>query len=193
MTKIYIISAVVILVSTLLFYSCMRKVKTNTSDVASPVSFYNLKAEMNDGSTLNFETLKGKKVMIVNTASECGFTGQYDDLEKLHQQYKDKLVIIGFPANNFGGQEPGSNEEIQNFCKKNYGVTFLLAAKSSVKKGDDQNPVYLWLSNKQQNGWNDSAPAWNFGKYLIDENGKLLNLFPSAVKPLDEKIISLLN
>ena len=193
MTKIYIISAVVILVSTVLFYSCMRKVKTNTSDVASPVSFYNLKAEMNDGSTLNFETLKGKKVMIVNTASECGFTGQYDDLEKLHQQYKDKLVIIGFPANNFGGQEPGSNEEIQNFCKKNYGVTFLLAAKSSVKKGDDQNPVYLWLSNKQQNGWNDSAPAWNFGKYLIDENGKLLNLFPSAVKPLDEKIISLLN
>ena len=171
----------------------MRKVKTNTSDVASPVSFYNLKAEMNDGTTLNFETLKGKKVMIVNTASECGFTGQYDDLEKLHQQYKDKLVIIGFPANNFGGQEPGSNEEIQNFCKKNYGVTFLLAAKSSVKKGDDQNPVYLWLSSKQQNGWNDSAPAWNFGKYLIDENGKLLNLFPSAVKPFDEKIISLLN
>ncbi len=193
MTKILILSVVVISVATVVFYSCMRKVKTNTSDASSSVSFYSLKAEMNDGSTLNFESLKGKKVLIVNTASECGFTGQYDDLEKLHQQYKDKLVIIGFPANNFGGQEPGSNEEIQTFCKKNYGVTFLLASKSSVVKGEDQNPVYVWLSSKELNGWNSSTPSWNFGKYLIDENGKLLNLFPSAVKPLDEKITSLLN
>jgi glutathione peroxidase len=192
MIKVIIISAVAISVTGILFYSCVRKVKSNTSDLASPVSFYSLKTEINDGTQLNFESLKGKKVLIVNTASECGFTGQYDELEKLHQQYKDKLVIIGFPANNFGGQEPGSDEEIQTFCKKNYGVTFLLAAKSSVKSGKDQNPVYTWLSSKELNGWNSAAPAWNFAKYLIDENGKLLNMFPSAVKPLDEKITSLL-
>lgn len=192
MTKIIVLSLVVISVGAIIFISCMRKVKSNTNNTPAQVSFYSLQSEMNDGSTLKFETLKGKKVLLVNTASECGFTKQYDDLEKLHEQYKDKLVIIGFPANNFGGQEPGNNEEIQAFCKKNFGVTFLLASKSSVVKNENQNPVYSWLSDSTKNGWNNSAPSWNFGKYLVDEKGELMNFFPSAINPMDEKITNLL-
>lgn len=192
MGKLFLIIALLLVIVSFTFYSCMRKVKSNTTENKPTVSFYSLSTKLNDGTTLSFESLKGKKVLIVNTASECGFTGQYDDLEKLHQQYKDKLVIIGFPANDFGGQEPGSNEEIQAFCKKNYGVTFMLAAKSSVVKGANQNPVYEWLSNKEKNGWNAAPPSWNFGKYLIDENGTLLHFFPSAVKPMDPQIIKAL-
>ena len=157
-----------------------------------PVSFYTLKTMMNDGSILSFDSLKGKKILIVNTASECGFTKQYEDLEKLSQIYKGKLIVIGFPANNFGGQEPGEDKEIAEFCKLNYGVTFPLAMKSSVEKGKDQNEVFTWLSDSTKNGWNNSAPTWNFGKYLINEEGTLTHVFPSSTVPIDEKIISAL-
>lgn len=139
-----------------------------------------------NGGKINFADFKGKKILIVNTASECGFTSQYEDLEKLSQEYKDKLVVIGFPANNFGGQEPGNNEEINTFCKKNYGVTFPMASKVSVK-GDDMHPLFVWLTT-QNNADFTGDINWNFEKFLLDENGKLINRFRSLVKPLSKKI-----
>lgn len=151
--------------------------------------FYDLKATTIDGKPFDFSTLKGKKVMVVNTASKCGFTPQYEDLEKLYQTYKDKnFTIIGFPANNFMHQEPGSNSEIQEFCKKNYGVSFQMMEKISVK-GDDMDPVYHWLTEKAKNGKDDSSVKWNFQKYLIDENGNLIDVAAPNVKPFDPQII----
>lgn len=140
-----------------------------------------------DGTTINFAEFKGKKILIVNTASECGYTPQYDGLQKLYDQYKDKLVVVGFPANNFGAQEPGSNTDIKEFCKKNYGVTFPMAAKISVK-GDDQAAIYKWLCNKSENGVLDAEIKWNFNKFLLDENGKILNYFPSGIEPMSKEI-----
>ncbi len=135
-----------------------------------------------DGGTINFADYKGKKILIVNTASKCGFTKQYAGLESLYEAHKDKLVIVGFPANNFGKQEPGSNEEIGAFCQKNYGVTFPMAAKVSVK-GDDIAPVYQWLTNASANGYKTTAVGWNFQKYLINEKGQLVGMFESSVAP----------
>jgi glutathione peroxidase len=156
-------------------------------------SFYDLKAKTIDGKDFNFSDLKGKKVLVVNTASKCGFTPQYEDLEKLYQQYKGKnFTIIGFPANNFGHQEPGTNEEIKEFCTKNYGVTFQMMEKIDVK-GDDMHPVYKWLTSKALNGKMDSSVKWNFQKYLIDENGNLVDVVSSGEKPMDDKIINWIN
>lgn len=152
-------------------------------------SIYDFKVEALDGGSIDFATFKGKKLLIVNTASECGYTPQYEGLEKLYKTYKDKLVIVGFPANNFGGQEPGTNTEIKEFCKKNYGVTFPMAAKISVK-GDDIAPIYQWLCHKFENGVLDAEIKWNFGKFLLDENGKLVAYFPSKVTPMSEEITS---
>jgi glutathione peroxidase len=157
----------------------------------SATSFYDFKVKTIDGKDFDLKSLKGKKVLIVNTASECGFTPQYKDLQALHEKYKEKLTIIGFPANNFGGQEPGSNTEIKGFCEKNYGVTFQMMEKISVK-GSDMHPLYKWLSTKEQNGWNNETPNWNFCKYLIDENGQLLKFFNSSVKPMSSDITSVL-
>jgi glutathione peroxidase len=152
-------------------------------------TFYDLKAKTIDGKDFSFADLKGKKVMVVNTASKCGYTPQYEDLEKLYEKYKDQnFVIIGFPANNFGHQEPGSNGEIQEFCKKNYGVSFQMMEKISVK-GDDMDPVYHWLTEKAKNGKMDSSVRWNFQKYLIDEKGNLVDVAYSNVTPMDEQII----
>ncbi|MCX6183426.1 MAG: glutathione peroxidase [Bacteroidetes bacterium] len=177
----------------LLFFGFMCSESTsNQNGQKAPVSFYSLKVTMNDGTILSFDSLKGKKILIVNTASHCGFTKQYDDLEKLYQLYKGKLVVIGFPANNFAGQEPGNDAEIAEFCRLNHGVTFPLAAKSSVVKGKDQNEVFAWLSDTTKNGWNSDAPSWNFGKYLINEEGTLTHVFSSGTAPMDEKIISAL-
>jgi glutathione peroxidase len=160
---------------------------------AQPRSIYSYKVKDINGSEFDFSTLKGKKILIVNTASKCGFTPQYADLEKLYNEYKDKnLVIIGFPANNFMKQEPGSDEEIKTFCSVNYGVTFPMMSKISVK-GSDIAPVYQWLTQKQLNGVKDSDVSWNFQKYLIDENGKLVEVIPSKEKPYSEKILSWLN
>jgi len=153
-------------------------------------SFYDFKVEAIDGTEFNLADLKGKKVLVVNTASKCGFTPQYEGLEELYEQYGgDDFVIIGFPANNFLQQEPGSNEEIAEFCEKNYGVSFPMMAKISVK-GDDMNELYHWLTEKRQNGVMDSEVTWNFQKYLIDENGKLVATYPPKTKPDDENIIS---
>lgn len=140
-----------------------------------------------EGKTIDFSKFKGKKILIVNTASKCGYTPQYADLEKLHKAYGGKLAIVGFPANNFGGQEPGSNQEIAQFCEKNYGVSFTLAEKVSVK-GDDTHPLFKWLTQKSENGVMDAEIKWNFTKFLLDENGKLLAVFPSKVNPMDEEI-----
>jgi len=150
-------------------------------------TIYDYKVESLDGGEINFADFKGKKVLIVNTASECGFTPQYADLEKLYGEYKEKLVIVGFPANNFGGQEPGTNKEIGAFCQKNYGVTFPMAAKVSVK-GDDTAPIFKFLTEKELNGVKNSDILWNFTKFLVDENGKLIDSFVSSVKPTDEAI-----
>lgn len=160
-------------------------------DAASKSSFYELEAAGLMGDTIRFEQFRGKKVLLVNTASKCGLTPQYAELEELHVKYGHKLQIIGFPANNFMNQEPGSAEEIAEFCQKNYGVSFLMGEKVSVK-GDDMHPVYKWLTDKTLNGWNSQAPTWNFHKYLVDEKGELISVFSPNVKPLDSKIVSLI-
>lgn len=160
------------------------------AQLQAQTSFYDLKAKTIEGKEFNFFSLEGKKVLIVNTASKCGYTYQYEDLEKLFQAYKDKnFVIIGFPADNFGHQEPGSNSEIQEFCKKNYGVNFQMMEKISVK-GDDIHPVYQWLTQKAKNGKMDSSVKWNFQKYMIDESGNLVDVAYSGDKPLSGKIVN---
>ena len=162
----------------------------NTSDMVKTnemTSIHTFKVEALDGTTINFADFKGKKILIVNTASECGYTPQYKELEALYQKFKDKLVIVGFPANNFGGQEPGTNTEIKAFCQQNYGVTFPMAAKISVK-GDDAAPIYQWLCNKTENGVLDAEIKWNFNKFLLDENGNMIAYFPSKVTPMSEQI-----
>jgi glutathione peroxidase len=156
-------------------------------------SFYDLKAKTIDGKEFSFSELKGKKIMIVNTASKCGYTPQYEDLEKLYKAYKDKnFVIIGFPANNFGRQEPGTNDEIKEFCMKNYGVSFQMMEKIDVK-GDDMNAVYKWLTEKALNGKMDSSVKWNFQKYLIDEKGNLVDVAYSNENPMSDKIVNWIN
>ena len=141
-----------------------------------------------EGGEIAFADFKGKKIMVVNVASECGFTPQYQQLQELYEQYSEQLVIIGFPANNFGSQEPGNNEQIQSFCTVRYGVTFPLAAKISVK-GSDAHPIYQWLTQKSANGVLDSAVKWNFQKYLLDEQGQLITTHPSNISPLDSVIV----
>ena len=149
----------------------------------APVSFYSLIAPTNSGEQISFEKYSGKKVLIVNLASQCGYTPQYTELEQLHRQ-NESIVILGFPSNNFGAQEPGTDDEIAEFCKVNYGVTFQLFKKDDVK-GINQQPVYQWLSDENKNGWNNQEPKWNFYKYLVDENGNLSKVFSSSVSPVD--------
>lgn len=161
----------------------------NNSSMATKTIFYDFKMKSINGEMIDFSKYKGKKVLIVNTASECGYTKQYKDLEELHKTHGDKVVVLGFPSNNFGGQEPGSNEEIASFCQKNFGVSFQLFEKVDVK-GDNACELYKWLADKSLNGWNDQSPKWNFNKYLIDENGQLVKYFASNVKPMSEEIIS---
>jgi len=161
-----------------------------TTVAFSQQSFYDFKVKDIDGKDFDLSSLKGKKVLVVNTASKCGFTPQYKQLQSLFETYGgDKFTIIGFPANNFMSQEPGTNKEIAEFCEKNYGVTFKMMSKISVK-GDDMNPLYKWLTSKSENGVMDSDVKWNFQKYLIDENGKLVNVFYSKTLPDDEQIVS---
>lgn len=160
----------------------------NSRQTSTPKSIYDFKVKTLDGEDFDFSSLKGKKVMIVNTASKCGLTPQYKDLQSLYEKYGDNnFVIIGFPANNFNEQEPGSDNEIKEFCTRNYGVTFPMMSKISVK-GDDMAPVYQWLTRKELNGVKDSEVQWNFQKYLIDENGNLVDVIPPKEKPTSEKI-----
>ncbi len=153
----------------------------NRTNKKAPVSFYSLKATTNSGNEISFEKYFGKKVLIVNLASQCGYTPQYAKLEQLHQQNKN-IIILGFPSNNFGSQEPGTDNEIAEFCKVNYGVTFQLFRKDNVS-GNNRQPVYQWLSDKNKNGWNNEEPQWNFYKYLVTENGNLSKIFSSSVSP----------
>ncbi len=156
-------------------------------------SVYDFKVPGLDGNTIDLAKYKGKKLLIVNTASKCGFTPQYADLEKLYTKYQDKLVIIGFSANNFHQQEPGSNAEISEFCTKNYGVTFPMAEKVSVV-GDSIAPIFKYLTDEAHKlGVADPVIGWNFTKFLVDENGKLIAVFPSKVKPMDDQITKYLN
>jgi glutathione peroxidase len=163
---------------------------SGTTPLADP-SIHRFKVKSIEGATIDFASFKGKKILIVNTASECGYTPQYEDLQKLYDQYKSKLVVVGFPANNFNGQEPGSDTEIRAFCKARYGVSFPLASKVSVK-GNDMAPIYKWLTSKSENGVLDATIGWNFNKFLLDENGKLLAFFPSKVKPMSDEILQYL-
>lgn len=158
---------------------------------AQAKSIHSFKVEALDGSTIDFSKFKGKKILVVNTASECGFTPQYADLEKLYEKYKNKLVVVGFPANNFGGQEPGSNHEIATFCQRNYGVQFPMAAKISVK-GDDIAPIYKFLTEKKENGVKNTKILWNFTKILLDENGHVIDSFVCTTNPLSESITNYL-
>ena len=154
---------------------------------------YDFKVPALDGSTIDMSSFRGKKILIVNTASKCGFTPQYTDLEKLYEKYKDKLVIVGFPANNFGQQEPGTNSEIKEFCTKNYGVTFPMADKVDVV-GENIHPLFRYLTDEAKKlGVSDPVIKWNFTKFLVDENGKLIAVFPSKVTPMSEEITKYLN
>lgn len=166
------------------------KAKQFANNTAKPsVPFYSLKPVLNNGTTYDLSELKGKKVLLVNTASDCGFTNQYDDLQKLYEQEKDKLTILGFPANDFKEQEKGTDEEIAQFCKINFGVTFPLMKKSSVIRGAEQNEVFKWLSDSTLNGWNTKQPSWNFSKYLVNEEGILTHYFDPSISPLSEEVI----
>lgn len=157
----------------------------NTNHISARESFYDLKATLNSGEEVSFERFKGKKVLLVNLASECGFMPQYAELQELFKQ--KKLVILGFPSNNFGKQEPRNDKEIATFCSINFGVTFPIFKKNDVK-GKSMQPVYKWLTDKNKNGWNSVEPKWNFYKYLVDENGNLAKIFSSSVSPLDKRV-----
>lgn len=179
------------------FFGCKQiKSKPENINMSDKTTFYefleanpNAKVKSIDGKEVDYSQLKGKIVLIVNVASGCGYTPQYKELQTLYETYKDKLIILGFPANNFGGQEPGTNDEIKKFCTSEYSVTFPMFEKISVL-GDDMHPLYKWLTSKDLNGWNDQQPKWNFNKYMLDGNGNLIKYFSSAVKPMGEEIIS---
>jgi glutathione peroxidase len=165
------------------------KLLQNEELVAPPVSFYSLSVTLNNGKVLSFEKLKGKKVLLVNTASDCGYTHQYAELQKLYQHAKEDVEIIAFPANDFKAQEKGSDEEIAKFCAVNYNIRFPIVKKAVVIKDSNQHPVYQWLTNKGLNGWNDKAPSWNFAKYLVNEDGILTHYFEPSVSPVSAEVM----
>lgn len=188
-------SLIAIVLTTFLF-SCQNRAQDKVSSVAANTTtmtkenIYQFKVTDLYGEEFDFSSLKGKKIMIVNTASECGLTPQYKDLQAIYEKYKDKnFVIVGFPANNFGSQEPGSNQEIATFCEKNFGVSFPMMSKISVK-GSDMHEVYQFLTQKSKNGLQDSSVEWNFQKYLINENGELEKVVSPRVLPTDSSVIS---
>ena len=166
------------------------KIETNENSTLPPMSLYDLSITLNNGGVLPLASLQGKKILIVNSASNCGYTAQYAELQKLYERSKDHLEIIGVPANDFKEQEKGNDDEIARFCSVNFGVAFPLAKKSVVIKSPHQNPVFKWLSDKNLNGWNDKPPAWNFSKYLVNENGVLTHYFESSVSPFSEEVLN---
>ena len=182
MTKIIILTSIIVI--SILLYSFITKKGKPTS------SIHQFKAKSIDGELIDFSTFKGKKILIVNTASECGFTPQFKQLETIFEKYKDKnFTIIGFPCNQFGSQDPGNNSEIKTFCTRNYGVTFLMMEKVDVK-GDSICEIYKWLTHKELNGVESSSVKWNFQKYMVDENGFLVNHVSSIKKPDSSTIIN---
>jgi glutathione peroxidase len=166
-----------------------KMMENNTAQANQPQSVYDFEFKTLMGEQIPLNQFKGRKMLLVNVASECGFTPQYKELQELYEKYGDKVVVLGFPANDFGGQEPGSNEEIATFCERNYGVKFPVFQKIAVT-GPDAHPLYQYLSSKTRNGVTDEKPTWNFCKYLIDEKGKVVKFFPSKVKPLSDEIIT---
>lgn len=198
MKKLLLIVPVVLLTLTLSgFMSVKTVVKFLLSDKsevamrpentpAPTKSLYDFTVKTIDGKPVALKQFQGKKVIVLNTASKCGFTPQFEDWEAFYKKHGDKIIVLGFPSNDFKGQDPGSNEEIAEFCKKNYGVTFPMFEKIDVI-GDNQAPIYKWLSDKSMNGWNDKVPTWNFCKYVINEKGELTHFFASKVKPEDEE------
>jgi glutathione peroxidase len=179
MQKIFLLASVILFTS---FFSPPKKA----------TSIYKFKVEALDGSKIDFKKYKGKKILIVNTASKCGNTPQYAQLEELYQKYKDRLVIVGFPANNFGGQEPGGKTDIIEVCRRNYGVTFPMADKVSVK-GDDIAPIFQYLVDEAKKLGITDPVKWNFTKFLLDENGKLLAVIHNKTKPMSEEVTKFLN
>lgn len=165
--------------------------KTQAQNTAS-TPIYDIEINSLEGQPIDLSDYKGKMILIVNVASECGFTGQYTDLQKLYDEYQDNLMVIGVPCNQFGGQEPGTADDIQTFCQKNYGVTFLMTEKVDVK-GSNQHPLYKWLTSKEQNGNSNSSVKWNFQKYLINEDGQLVDYYFSITSPMSNKITKHLN
>ena len=172
-----------IILSCLLLTISINTMSQNTSSE----SIYDIKINKLNGEPLDLSTYKDKYILFVNVASECGFTGQYEGLQKLYNTHKDKLMVIGVPCNQFGSQEPGNSEEIQTFCQANYGVTFVMTEKVDVK-GENQHPLYQWLTDKSKNGKTSTSVKWNFQKYLIGPNGKFIDYYYSMTKPLSSKI-----
>lgn len=167
----------------------VKRPESITSDMPMPTVYSVAPAiKLINGLPLDWTKFKGKKLLIVNTASECGYTPQYAELQELYDKYGTKLEIIGVPANNFGGQEPGANQDIQSFCERNYGVKFTMTEKVEVV-GEEQHALYQWLTSPSSNGWNESAPNWNFCKFLLNEKGELIKFYNSSVSPLDSSII----
>lgn len=173
----------------LIIFTIMFSLLTNTMSQTTPSeSIYNIKINSLDGKPIDLSIYKGKYILFVNVASKCGFTGQYEDLQKLYDTHKENLMIIGVPCNQFGGQEPGTASDIQQFCSLNYGVSFLMTEKVDVK-GKNQHPLYQWLTSEAKNGKTNSSVKWNFQKYLIDRNGNLVDYYFSITNPLSDKII----
>ena len=162
-------------------------VSNSQTKINQNMSLYTIEINSLDGKPIHLNDYKGKYILFVNVASECGFTGQYEDLQKLYDTYQDKLMVIGVPCNQFGSQEPGTADQIQSFCSKNYGVTFLMTEKINVK-GEFQHPLYKWLTNKELNGVKSTSVKWNFQKYLVDDKGNFVDYFYSITKPLSSKI-----
>jgi len=179
------LNALKILIFSILFSS------ESQTQINETMSLYNIEINSIDNTPINLNDYSGKHILFVNVASECGFTGQYEDLQKLYDTYQDKLMVIGVPCNQFGGQEPGTPDEIQSFCTKNYGVTFLMTEKVDVK-GDNQHPLYQWLTDKALNGIKSTSVKWNFQKYVVDDKGQFVDYFYSITKPLSSKITRLL-
>jgi len=186
----YIFFIIIILIMSTYMYGFWGNDGIDLKDKSNDIFSYSI--DIIDGKNTKLDVFKGKKILFVNVASKCGYTPQYKQLQELYEQYNDELVILGFPANDFLWQEPAKNNQIKTFCAINYGVTFPIIEKTVVKKNKNQHPVYTWLSHKSLNGWNDSAPGWNFYKYLVDEDGKLLDVFGSKITPLDKKITNYL-
>ena len=191
MMKYFMLFVGIILMMGFVFPYFFKTEKVNIEGLSS--SFYDYSVELINGDKVTLDKYKGKKVIIVNVASKCGYTYQYGGLQKLYDEYGDKVEIIGVPSNDFLFQEPGKNKDIQTFCKSNYGVEFPIIKKTVVKKNSKQHPLYSWLSFKELNGWNNSPPGWNFYKYLINEEGTLVNILSSKTKPQDKEVIDFIN
>jgi len=186
MTK-YMIAAAVLTLAVVLVWKLFSETK-KPKNAKSLKSIYEYSFTSIDGKKTALSDFRGRKILFVNVASKCGFTPQYESLEELYEKYKDELVVIGFPANDFKNQEPGTNEEIAGFCRTTYGVKFPMSEKTTVI-GKDRHEIYKWLTDKSLNGWNDEEPKWNFHKYLVDETGELIAVFPSMTKPTGDKIL----